>query len=60
MVQLVRTEDDLEKVCRYMTKTWVQTQHQLAMQARTPADDPFMDWKLLRDFHAAVGLTIWM
>jgi hypothetical protein len=54
MVQLVRTEDDLEKVCRYMTKTWVQTQHQLASQARMAADDSYMDFKLLRDFHAPV------
>jgi len=54
MVQLVRTDEDLEKVCRYMTKTWFQTQHQLASQTRIAADDSYMDWKLLREFHARV------
>jgi hypothetical protein len=54
MVQVVRTEEDLDQVSRYMTKTWFQTQHQLASQTRMAADDWYMDWKLLAEFHATV------
>jgi hypothetical protein len=56
MVQLVRTEADLDAICRYMTKSWFQSQHQLATRAGQPTLEHAMDWKLLSDFHAPVPL----
>jgi hypothetical protein len=54
MVQMVRTSDDLERVCGYMTKTWYQSTHHLAARATIHAYDPVLDWKELREFHASV------
>ncbi len=54
MVQIVRTEEDLRQVCRYMAKSCGQTQHQLSTRAAMAADDPFLDWKELDSFHAEV------
>jgi hypothetical protein len=54
MVQVVRTEADLDTICRYMTKSWFQSQHQLATRAGQLTSEHAMDWKLLSDFHAPV------
>jgi len=54
MVQMVWTPDDLKKVCDYMTKTWFQSMDQLAARRTINSYDPVLDWKELREFHAAV------
>ncbi|MES2255153.1 MAG: hypothetical protein V4559_08940 [Pseudomonadota bacterium] len=54
MVQIVRHEDDLGEVARYMTKTWSQSQHRLAGFASDVFVEQSTDWKFLDEFHASV------
>jgi hypothetical protein len=57
MVQLIRNAEDLEKVARYMTKSWFQSQHYLSTCPNDELVEQSMDWKLLSDFHAGVPLN---
>jgi hypothetical protein len=55
MVQLVRTDEDRDTVCRYITKTWNDSTGTLADRKTVRCYDPTHDWKELSEFHSEMG-----
>jgi hypothetical protein len=57
MVQLVRTDEDRAKVCRYITKTWNDSIASLADRRSVGCYDPAQDCRELDEFHSDIGRT---